>query len=1029
MILRKVDPEHLTFEAFELSLRTDTINEAVGKIIQRFPSNPRLPIIIDTSVISTLANVLSYLSNTTLEDAIPTTGKGGSDHHETRQSVSPRYITEALAGCIRGYHPELTIKANTPYIYKRINDHALWKNTLLPWRRTPSLLLIKVALQSTLSEIRIDNAHGYKSFWTFTMSLILEAALKGNTQHFTIDLLRCMNVRLARRLAKLGPPVEGDNVLPLKIASRTVHLTAEILEIRWKRIQAQFTTKVQWNEMKSVPREGWLMRFPHNQDYLGKVMRRKQILEGISTEYDNAATIARIVKSCAPRTTSIYNLPANISTQEVDIALFDFETWVADHLPRWSQSPSRSKADLLPLSSIMTRYADTATVQYKDDPERLSLMYLCILELWVSLDEIVCQWCPLLAEFSPEIPEDFLDPLLLPKFKQMKRLHSVQLYLQRRHLEARNHGLRSVFGDINSPHSFANRFFKTSHAFSLINLQHRIQQWSNSQKQKKLQEMNQKNATYRSLMNQAAAMSCNNTLHVAKKSKAQVLSHMPGSCKRCKVQKQAKKPTIQPFEEPLPEGESQRQAIVFELECPLPIALWRDQTISILVSARPPKHNPSVQWYPLDSFHPLINFFKSPLEGKCLPIIGIASSTKSLNKSHYGAKKPLPATSEQLLKKHTGTYSLCNRSAKGWLHPLPEANLRPRCALPMYGPYQTMQPYTSSTTHLPNEVLSSIHCCPTYLPTTEYVAFCQLRSGNRIQWRNIMRAIRTQSLTFSEPSVANLVLQSIWQAESMGDKGVYRDAHYDLQDHGFGIDAAQELLSVVQHLGSNWKQHLYISIIVALATRLLELSPHVDVQVKALLVIHASRALLRSWISAISGQSELLTEDSHSSMYIRQSIATIAIVFRSTFDIDSNPFTTLDDTTWFIYAGILAGSENSSPSKTSPLTPHRDRRIALRLESSLAEKCKSNPSILHKAVALAWKAYRPGTSWLQLPSPGNRWWTALTKKGNGYVHRAVHLNILDGALLIDGKLSDRLPAEYTTQAIYSELFGDHVSLH
>lgn len=149
----------MTFEAFELSLPAEVITGTIGKVIQRFPSNPRLPFIADANIISALANVLSYLSDTTMDKVVPTSIKGGSSHHEVRQTVSPGYITEALAGVIRACSPAGYSATSTPYIHKRINDHALWKSALKLWRRTPSLLLIKVALQSTLQEKGIDEAH------------------------------------------------------------------------------------------------------------------------------------------------------------------------------------------------------------------------------------------------------------------------------------------------------------------------------------------------------------------------------------------------------------------------------------------------------------------------------------------------------------------------------------------------------------------------------------------------------------------------------------------------------------------------------------------------------------------------------------------------------------------------------------------------------------------------------------------------------------------------------------------------------
>jgi hypothetical protein len=104
-------------------------------------------------------------------------------------------------------------------------------------------------------------------------------------------------------------------------------------------------------------------------------------------------------------------------------------------------------------------------------------MHLCILELWVSLHRMVVKWCPLLAEYSPEIPEDIIDPLLLPTLEQMERANRVEMYLRGRHKFNREHGKHSIFDDVNHLTSFANQFLDLPLARPLHELEERIQQW------------------------------------------------------------------------------------------------------------------------------------------------------------------------------------------------------------------------------------------------------------------------------------------------------------------------------------------------------------------------------------------------------------------------------------------------------------------------------------------------------------------------------------------------------------------------
>lgn len=1018
----------MTFEAFELSLPTEVITGNTGKIIQRFPTNPPLSFAVNSSIISGLSNLLSYLSENTPEDAIPSTQKGGSSHHEIRQTVSPRYITEALAGIIRAYSPGHLPYSRPRYIHKRISDHVLWKSALKPWRRTPALLLVKVALQTTAEEMGIDKAYGYKSFWAFSLSLILEKALKEDAQTFTMDFLHAMNVKLARRLAKLGVYLERGTIMPLKKASDTVIHASDILERRWKKVQYHSAGVVQWQPLEVVSKNDFTVTFPNSQDYLLNLVHRQKILDEGIQKYDSMATVIQLISGCTPRIVSPCAIPTSLSTKEIHVSLYDFENWVADHLPNWSGSPSRSETDCFSLFSIIEDYRSKAIAHYKDDPERLSLMYLCLSELWVALDEITVKWCPLLSQYSPEIPESFLDPLLLPTLAQMKRLHKVQLHLQERHNTAQTHGGLSIFSDINSHNSFANRFFASERAGPIVDLEVQIREWAEQQKAAKLVELERKNEEYISLTREALSMVCEERLYWDKKTSRREFGHAFWLCKRCNKERQARKLRIKVFEEPLPSNPLHLRPIVFELACPPPIAIWRDATFEILSVTSQTKRRAESEFYSLKNYYPLNQFYKSPYPS-LLSTLGLASTTKSISMSHY-AERSLPVKESAVIVKHAGRFCLFDEGSKSWVKQSPECNLRSSCTFSVDGAYSSLHPYVGSTTHSTNEVLSSIHACPSELPVGEYVAFGQLRSGIRLQWWNIMRAIRAQSLTFSEASVVHLILQSIWQAESMGDAGVCREAHASLQDHNFGVDVGEELYLAVQSLGNNWKQYLYLSIIAALAIRLLEVSPHADVQEKAQIIIRSARSVAQQWITTLIYQGEEDSIDcdqpSPNDEQSRKNVLAIALVFRSTFDTTTNPFSSQEDVKWYIYAGMLSTGETDQHSTSIRRLVSRDRRISLRLRPILYEICQKDHSVLHNSVKMSWKGYVPGTPWRPLPAPANHWWMTETKKGQNFSTRVVHLSITEGILLIDGKAADRLPSEYTGHPSYKELLGDQV---
>jgi hypothetical protein len=108
------------------------------------------------------------------------------------------------------------------------------------------------------------------------------------------------------------------------------------------------------------------------------------------------------------------------------------------------------------LIGTFSRYASK---KYAGIPESISLMLLVILECWVSLDKLCVKVCPSFADFSPELPKNLLQHLLLPRRREMKRAQAVEEYITAR-LEGSEPG-ESIFEDP-GPETFAARFFKDS---------------------------------------------------------------------------------------------------------------------------------------------------------------------------------------------------------------------------------------------------------------------------------------------------------------------------------------------------------------------------------------------------------------------------------------------------------------------------------------------------------------------------------------------------------------------------------------
>jgi len=140
--------------------------ETKGRLIRCFPG-PSVAVnqatILKRPFRIALTELLTQLDLDTPDEAQPVTFKARSKTIEIRDTIDPMFITEMLNGILRGIGEPV----NVTRIRKRTRDDVLWDGDLLPWRRSPLWLLLRVALQTSLYEDG-DNCHiQYKSFLIF----------------------------------------------------------------------------------------------------------------------------------------------------------------------------------------------------------------------------------------------------------------------------------------------------------------------------------------------------------------------------------------------------------------------------------------------------------------------------------------------------------------------------------------------------------------------------------------------------------------------------------------------------------------------------------------------------------------------------------------------------------------------------------------------------------------------------------------------------------------------------------------------
>lgn len=789
----------MVFEAFEVSPQPDAVLAAAGKLICSYPgpaAHVSLDIATNPGFIDNLALFLTELDVDPL-DSNPTTTKAGSTVTEERGTADPRYISELLMGILLG----VGVEAQVPRISKRIGDDVLWNSAFKPWRRSPLWLVIRVATQTSIA-----SRDAFKSFMIFFQAQLLRRFLDCD---FPSDVLSMAVKKTSRRVYKLGatiPPFVMDDITAVSSAIR------ERLQDIWTREQeAQATSWSPWTPDPRAITDDTAISLPHSRAYLTEVLQSTPISD-TSTSFEPSET-TRIQGY-----TDFYEFRSNkiarTNQDDGNIALADFESMVHEHLDGWVSQHLRDTDVCSVLASCLDQYTASATDLYRDSPEDQSIMLLTIMELWVALDKAAVAQIPLLCNYSPEIPQTVLEPLLLRRALHIERAAAVELYLRGRHAAAGS--FPSAFSNSTSCSSFAIRYYEQ--APHLQNLRQQIENHATEARRQKLAELNEKNQSHASLQHQARSLAHEyyNVLY---------RSYHSSGCERCRLKRQAKEMRIEVHEWPLPRDHDKAKAVVFELQCPPIFSTWRDQTWRIFrdVALRHSESKPVRQFGLVDNGLTSWSDSEGPL-GR----VTMASPTKSFLQAHYRAIQ-LPSHDSAVCVDNGLTFQLYDQTRQEWttdflfLSP----TFAPYCVLqlPAASPYISLQHFVKGVTHTSNEVIASQADCPDELNIHEYISYGSLRSGGSLQWLNIARELRADILSLSREEVHTLITQAAWELGPLDNSGARRSWHEELEEANFGIALAEESLSLSSRVEFNWLEGVSERTIGMASSSSCELSP------------------------------------------------------------------------------------------------------------------------------------------------------------------------------------------------------------
>jgi hypothetical protein len=492
-MLSKID-DSINVEVFELSPLNEAAITTKGRLERVFPG-AAIGLSVDLfqkrEFQAMLRTTLVKMSRQRAAHTIPKARKAGQMHDETRDTTHPKMVTELLMSILR----TVGTPAEVSRLWKNTREEVMWLDSLLPWRRSPLWLLLRVATQIVFSRDPLASTSSgdtYKRFMLFLMSHVLQLS---HQYTLSCDLLYAMNAKIARRLLKLHLSAEGPEFDFIRSVTQS---TNNIIQGRWSCIMEKAEPRCDLSRLE---------RLDFDQDVENSLPELDEYIEALAKRESNPNPAVSQPKCAlaAYQTGVLPKVPTSSTEEYLMYNLRAFEDWVASDLEVWLKKHKNEADTCRKLGDLMQTYHSVARPAYTTNPEAISTMLLTIFEIWIACDESATHICNFLNEYDPGIPQKVLQSLILPFRSQMERLVRVEEYLDRRRGVAKS-GLPRIFCEFGLRDCYSVRYFNQSSDHK--DLLERIELKATQMREKKCDELDQKKEQHRSLMELYNQSSC-----------------------------------------------------------------------------------------------------------------------------------------------------------------------------------------------------------------------------------------------------------------------------------------------------------------------------------------------------------------------------------------------------------------------------------------------------------------------------------------------------------------------------------------
>ncbi|KAK6502488.1 hypothetical protein TWF506_003070 [Arthrobotrys conoides] len=1019
--------DFVIFEAFETSPTSEKVLEVASALLWDFPGiaiSVPYSKFCDTGFQEHLVLFLEQASKESIKRFAATSSKASSGAWESRDTVDPTLITDLLMTLLEA----IGSRVFPSPLRKRVRDDVSWFDGINPWRRNPTWLILRVAVQKHL-QLLLGPGAGTLNY-KFMKCLLLRSFLNRIYPQADPEEIVLLKSKLCRRMAKLeiGRRTEPKTLHDLhgyladRIGPRvmdTVNLVEQYTKELWERYRNRMERRVDPLPKRADPQDTTLS-LPNSGAYLQNILD-DQVACSKSGQGNRKAHEGPEIRRKGREDFALF--------ADKYYRLFDVEKKLSSINTAYMVSSDPPDAKLIMLSRSLKRYLTEVTDLYNGMAEAFSEFILNVMDVWVSLDSFAIKEFPLLADFHPGFTAEILNSLHVDKACDFERLRKVGEYLKRRGQMSTSR--MTIFADP-CKGSFADRYVKSATNDTFRILQHRIEASAEASRLCKEAEWENKSEEYETLTEEMLITPCQ---YYLSDDVFPEQYHDDRGCRKCYLGRRIRRMRITAHEHPLPTDGPHLHATLFELTCPPSFAEYRDITWQIIATLALPSiplaGEPCLllsQYSGLASFHSMAS-----------PALTLGSSKKSFLQTHL-AEISLPTTLERVCLPNGLSLAYYDTSRKVWpgrinlsttfYHhfklPIPENS-------PFASLSRELDPVHPPTSY---EVIASQTRCPAGVNIHEFLAYQSLLSGWNRRFPSVLVELASSNLNFSTEATTLLVRYLTHQAGPPSPNQFLRMAHKIFTDPHFSAKLLNQIQHRLNFIHTNWREFHCMDMLIMLLSRCIDIwatTRECSVALnQAVDMLYGIREIIRVWLQSLQGEIDK-AETIESSRRFSEFALWAAVLGRSTyfFHGQHKRLMTIDSTQLKIFIEFSIKLQQSLIAKPSSLPVNlrnaliHDLRIVCSIKALLRVAILDHPNGLSSALEIAWAqeedaGYLP-PNLLQAP---DEWWVRMEIAAT-QTRRAqtILFHLLEGHLLLDGKPLGQLPPEHRNNPTIRELFG------